>query len=203
MSRTRIDGLSDTDARIAAEAEADLSLLLSLDASPDLSARIRAGLDARTYDRRWKWGWAAVGVASAAAVEMALALRGPADGGGGEIPAGARRPDVVLGVARSGPPVAPLPVPFSLRKTTAPQAMSPRRGEPEVVIDASLADAIQRLSRSARNIPLVERPPEVIPQSLSDASVSGLVVQPLIVPELVLKPAEPKSVSSDTPEHKE
>jgi hypothetical protein len=72
-----------------------------------------------------------------------------------------------------------------------------------VIIDASLADAIQRLTLSASNIPLVERSPEVIPQSLSDASASGLVVEPLQVPELVLKPAEQKSVRSDTPEHKE
>lgn len=202
MSRTGIDELSDTDARIVAEAEADLRLLLSVEATPDLSAKIRAGIVGRSRDRGWRWGW--VGVAfTAAAAAMALAFLGPARVGGDKMPTGARQPDVVLGVARPSPAVAPALTSARVIKTAPPRTMRARRGEPEVVIDASLADAIQRLSLSTRNIALVEMSPEANLQPPSGAHVSSLVVEPLTVPELVLKPADEKSGWSDMREHKE
>ena len=205
MSRTRIkDRLSDIDERVVADAEADLDRLLSLEPSPEFAARVLARIKAPHAARGQKAGWAGWALASAAALVIvaALTLRGgssvrddavtlpqPAhpdivlnaptsDRGGADSGLGARHP------VRFDEPEARHAVVRSLK--TVP----PRLDEPEVVIDPSLADAIRRLAVSTRNVLLDGTAPDGSLQPASDVPLSSVVVEPLTVPELVLKPAD-------------
>jgi hypothetical protein len=197
MSRTRIkDRLSDIDERVVADAEANLDRLLSVEPSPEFAARVLARIKAPHAARRQRaaWaGWAGWALASAAGLVIvgALTLR---SGSGGREGAVASSQPVPRDIVLSGPtsdkgdagsqPDAGHPVTRSLK--TVPR----RLDEPEVVIDPSLADAIRRLAVSTRNVLLDGTASDGSLQPASDVPLSSVVVEPLTVPELVLKPAD-------------
>ena len=198
MSRTRINnGLSEFDERVVAAAEADLDRLLALEPAPDFAARVLTRISAEHTGRWRRAGWVGVALASAATLVIAFTLRSD-PGVRDRAPSFAKPPhqDVVLGVeplemqgavslavtAPKGGRAAHRPVGRSLK------AAPLRVADPEVLIDPSLAQAIRRLASSPRTVPLEE--PEASPPFKPEVSVPSVVVEPLTVPELVLKPAD-------------
>jgi len=197
MSRTRIsDGLSELDEGVVAAAEADLDRLLALEPSPEFAARVLARISEEHTGRWRRAGWVGMALASAATLVIAFTLRSGSDARN-RAPSFAKPPhqDVVLSVeplemqagvshAVTAPKGGRANRPVGRSLKTAPL----RVGEPEVLIDPSLAQAIRRLASSPRTIPLEE--PDASPPSRPEASVPSVVVEPLTVPELVLKPAD-------------
>ncbi len=200
MSRTRInDRLSEFDERVVAAAEADLDRLLSLEPSPEFAAKVLARISAEPTGRGRRMAWVGLSIASAAALIIAFTLRSdPAESDRAQSFARPAQQDVVLSIA-----------PSDRRDTvstaiTAPKRahLAPRRpvriAEPVVLIDRSLADAIHRLAVSTRNMTLDAGVPDGRLQSASESPTSSVVVEPLTVPELVLKPADQNGGRSGT-----
>jgi hypothetical protein len=204
MSRTRInDRLSQFDERMVAAAEADLDRLLLPEPSPEFAAKVLARISEARTEHRWRAVWVGLALASAAALVVAFALRDPAEPD--RAPSFAKPPqqDVVLSVEPSD-----MRDPISLAITAPKRALAAqhldgrslvgrsvktaplRTGEPEVLIDKSLADAIRRLAISTRDIPLNDTAPDGRPQPASESPTPSVVVEPLTIPELVLKPAD-------------
>jgi hypothetical protein len=200
MSRTRIsDGLSELDERVVAAAEADLDLLLALEPAPDFAARVLARISAEHASRGWRMGWAGVVLASAATLVITFTLRS-GSGARDRAPSFTEplHHDVVLSVeplemhgavslavtAPKGGRAAHRPVGRSLK------AAPLRVAEPEVLIDPLLGDAVRRLAVSTRNVLLDDTTSARNLQPASDVPVPSVVVEPLTVPELVLKPAD-------------
>jgi hypothetical protein len=208
MSRTRInDRLSEFDERRVAAAEADLDRLLSITPSPEFAAKVLARISTEHTGRGQRVGWVGLALASAAALVIAFTLRSdPAEPDRAPLFARPPQQDVVLSVE-------PLDMrePISLAVTAPPRRahLSPQRlvrsAEPEVLIDRSIADAIRRLAVSTRDIPLDDTAPDGRPQPASESPMPSVVVEPLIVPELVLKPADQSGERQGTMrfEHKE
>jgi hypothetical protein len=195
MSRTRTnDRLSEIDERVVAAAEADLSRLLSIEPSPEFAAKVRARISEPQAARGWSAGWLGLALASGAA--LVIALSGLVGWRGLQtLPLPVDPP-----VASVGPSLktAPPPVePVMHRLKTVPLTAAPlltegnRPASPEVLIDPSLAQAIRRLANSSGPIPL--EGPQTSPPLISDAPVPSVVVEPLTVPELKLKPADQTS----------
>lgn len=194
MSRTRIkDRLSDIDERMVADAEADLGRLLSLEPSPEFAAKVLARINAPHAARGRRAAWPGWALASAAALVIVgtLTLRNGSGVRDGAVPSPQPvRPDMVLSRPTSdkggagSQPEARHPVGRSLK------AAPLRTDEPVVVIDPSLADAIRRLAVSTSIVLLDDTTSEGNLQPASDVPLSSVVVEPLTVPELVLKPAE-------------
>jgi hypothetical protein len=200
MSRTRInDRLSEFDERMVAAAEADLDRLLSITPSAEFAARVVARISADHTCRGHRAGWVGLALVSAAALVIAFALRSDR-AQPDRAPSFAKPPhqDVVLSVeplemqgsvslavtAPKGGRAAHRPVGRSLK--TAPL----RVAEPEVLVDPLLGDAIRRLAVSTRNVLLDDTTSARSLQPASDVPVPSVVVEPLTVPELVLKPAD-------------
>jgi hypothetical protein len=200
MSRTGIDDrLNEFDERTVAAAEADLDRLLSLQPSAEFAAKVVARISADHTRRGQRARWVGLALASAAALVIAFALRSDR-AEPDRAPSFAKPPhqDVVLSVepleiqgavslavtAPKGGRVAHRPVGRSLK--TAPL----RVAEPEVLIDPLLGDAIRRLAISSRNVLLDNAPLDTGLKPPSDVPVPSVVVEPLTVPELVLKPAD-------------
>ena len=187
MSRTRIDDrLSEFDERVVAAAEADLDRLLALEPSPEFAAKVLARIGAEHTGRWRRAGWAGVALASAATLVIAFALRSGSGARDGDVKA--TKPvhaDIVLSSPASD---VQLHVSRVITPPRRPRTAGPRTGDLEVLIDPSLAQAIRRLASSPRTIPLEE--PEASPPSRPEAFVPSVVVEPLTVPELVLKPAD-------------
>jgi hypothetical protein len=202
MSGTRItDRLSDIDERVVAEAEAHLDRLLSLEPSPEFAAKVLARISAPHTARGWRAGWVGLALASAAGLVIVgtLTLR-TGSGVADRAPSFAKPPqqDVVLGVEPSDmrdPTSRAITVPkgalAAQRHVGRSLKTAPLRvAEPEVLIDPLLGDAIRRLAVSTRNVLLDDTTPESSLQPASDVPVPSVVVEPLTVPELVLKPAD-------------
>ena len=188
MSGTRIkDRLSDIDERAVADAEADLDRLLALEPSPEFAAKVLARINAPQAARGRRLGWVGAALASAAALVIAFTLRSD-EAEPDRAPSFAKplQQDVVLSVEPSD---MRDPIPLAI---TAPERghTAQRIVEPEILIDKSLADAIRRLAISTRNSLLDETAPSASAQLTSEASLPSVVVEPLTVPELVLKPAD-------------
>ena len=194
MSRTRTnDRLTEIDERVVAAAEADLNRLLSIEPSPEFAARVRARISEPQAARGWGAGWLGLALASVAALIIAVG-----DPVGWRVPKSPPIP-VQPAVTSAGRGLKTAPIPLETAGTsvrrglkTAPGPVGRNRAaSPEVLIDPLLAQAIQRLANSRRTIPLEE--PEASLPPISDASVPSVVVEPLTVPELVLKPADQNS----------
>lgn len=200
MSGTRIkDRLSDIDERVVADAEADLDRLLALEPSPEFAAKVLARINAPHAARGRRLGWVGLALASAAALVIASALTLRSGSGvrdSAVMTPQPVHPDIVLGPdARSpvGGSLKTAPLPTDEPKARHPVGRSaPPLGidEPEVVIDPSLADAIRRLAISTRNVLLDDTASDSSLLPASDVSLPSVVVEPLTVPELVLKPAD-------------
>jgi hypothetical protein len=188
MSRTRInDGLSEFDQRVVAAAEADLDRLLALEPSPDFAAKVLARISEGHPARGWRAGWAGVALAAAATLVIAFMLRSGSGARDGDVNAPKSvHADVVLSSPASDMQVRVSPV---ITPSTRPRPAGPRIGDPEVLIDRSLADAIHRLAVSTRNMTLDDGAPDDRPRPASESPTPSVVVEPLTVPELVLKPA--------------
>lgn len=194
MSRTRTDDrLNEIDERVVAAAEADLNRLLSIEPSPEFAAKVRARISEPQTAGGWRIGWLGLGLASAAALIIALTPGGNPTGDD-RAKTRDRHPqqDIVLRAPTSRP-LAPsvktplLPTVHVARSfKTAPAPID----EPVVLIDASIAQAIRRLALSTRNTTFDETAPGVNPRPASEVSLPSVVVEPLTVPELVLKPAD-------------
>lgn len=197
MSGTRInDRLSDIDERVVADAEADLDRLLALEPSPEFAAKVLARINAPQAARGRRLGWVGLALASAAALVIAVTLRSD-QAEPHRAPSSAKplQQDVVLSVEPSDMP-GPIPLAITLERGRAAQRLvrrnaPPRRtDEPEVVIDPSRADAIRRLAISTRNVLLGDTASDSSLLPASDVSLPSVLVEPLTVPELVLKPAD-------------
>jgi hypothetical protein len=179
--------LSEFDERVVAAAEADLDRLLALEPAPDFAARVLARISAGHVARRWRAGWAGVALASAATLIIAFTLL--SGSGARDSDVNASKPlhaDVVLRSPASDMRVRVSPV---ITPSIRPRPAGPRIGDPEVLIDRSLADAIHRLAVSTRNLTLDDGAPDDRPRPASESPAPSVVVEPLTVPELVLKPA--------------
>jgi hypothetical protein len=193
MSRT--EQLTDQDERLVSAAEADLHQLLSIEPSPEFAARVRSRVreNRDAPSRRWGWiGLALVSTAAAALVVTAIVRTGHAPSGSLERTEIARRDDIVL-----RPPAAVIDYPASSPSSTSrveisrPSARVAERADsrPEIVIDPAMTDAIRRMSMSIRN----SAPDPSVGETLrtETASMELTAPDPLMVPEIVLKPADP------------
>ncbi|HEU4935064.1 MAG TPA: hypothetical protein VFT39_01340 [Vicinamibacterales bacterium] len=190
MSRTK--RLTELDERIVAAAEADLQQLLSIEPSPEFTAKVRARIDDNRESRAWKrWGWIGLAVATAAAVILAVALRPEHTAAPHGGVANARPDDNLRAPSRTDDTTAPAP-----KTTLHPVARhrSPARAaepgpNPEIIIDPAMTDAIRRMAIALRNT----SPDVSVAESLhvEEGDPAALkVAEPLDVPELVVKPAE-------------
>jgi hypothetical protein len=206
MSRTRTtERLSEIDERVVAAAEADLDRLLSIEPSAEFAASVRARISERGVARGWRLGWLGLGLASAATLVVAFTTGGNQ---AGDDLAKTRdshpQPDIVL--RAPAPSLAPsLKTPSLAIKHVAGtfKTATPAIKEPAVLIDASFAQAIRRLALSTANLALEETTRDASAAPISDAPVPSVVVEPLRVPELVLKPADQTAVGQTDREHKE
>jgi len=191
MSRTRFDNrLSDSDARLAAEVEAHLDRHLAIEPSPEFVAKVRARIGRQRAERRWGATWIAVSLASAAVIVVAAAMVLRPDHPRADVPVahGPVLPDTLL----PAPPVVLMLVTASPRLAGVRPQPVRQVTEPEVLIDASLAEAIRRVAAQARGKAAGPKAFENVGSSPSETqlSVPSVVVDPLNVPELVLPPAE-------------
>jgi hypothetical protein len=193
MSRT--DQLSDQDQRLVSAAEADLHEPLSIDPSLEFAARVRSRV--RESDdapsRRWGWiGLALASTAAAALVVTAIVRTGQTPDGSLDRTEIARRDDVVLRQHASAienppaPPSSTLPVAI-----TRPSARVAARAEarPEIVIDPEMTAAIRRMATYLRNSAPDPSVAEML-QTENGSTAELTIPDPLIVPEIVLKPAD-------------
>ena len=203
MSRTRTnDRLSEIDKRVVAAAETDLSRLLSIEPSPEFAAKVRARISDRGVARGWRVGWLGLGLASAATLIVALTTGGnPAGDDRANTPDSHPQPDIVLRAPIPQPAVASGGRTLKTARPVRPPVVEAHH--PEVLIDASFARAIRRLALSTANLALEETTRDASAAPVSDAPVPSVVVEPLRVPELVLKPADQTAVGQTDREHKE
>jgi hypothetical protein len=190
MSRTRFDeSLSDIDARLVAEAEADLDRLLAVEPSAEFVARVRVAISNHKVERNWA-AWIKVALAAAAIVVVAaaIALRQDNPAVDGSLVVAPRMPDTVLAA-----PLAVVP-PVTTSTQVGRVRLRPVRQvvEPEIVIDGSLGEAIRRLAAQTRGKVADPEAFEVAAPSpsASQLSVPSVILDPLNVPELVLTPAD-------------
>ena len=190
MSRT--NRLSDLDERAVAAAEADLTRLLSIEPSPEFVAKVRARIDESREVKERKFGWLALSLASAAAVTVAIAIQiAPAVREGVAPPSGTRRADVALKIPPAAGEIPPVEHPkMAVAAGRHRETIASFPKEPEVLVDPSLAAAIRRLALGTRNTTLDESA-STKPEGAVADSAASVVVEPLAVPELVLKPADP------------
>jgi hypothetical protein len=197
--------LSEIDERVVAAAEADLNRLLSIEPSPEFAAKVRARISEPQATRGWSAGWLGLALASVAALIIAVG-----DPLGWRVPETAPIPvhTAVSSVARdlktALPPIAPSVEPPTHRLKTAPNPVARNRSvQPEVLIDPALGQAIRRLALSTTNLALDATTPDASAPPISGAPVPSVVVEPLRVPELVLRPADQTAVAKTGNEHKE
>jgi hypothetical protein len=193
MSRT--EQLTEYDERLVSAAEADLHHLLSIEPPPEFTARVRARVR-ENHDapaRRWGWiGLALATTAAAALVVTALVRTGQTPGRSLERTEIARRDDVVLRPSAPGIDHPPAPPASTSRvESKRPSARVAAHGDakPEVVIDPAMTAAIHRLAADLRN----SAPDPSVAQTLrSDTAATAelTVPDPLMVPEIVLTPAD-------------
>jgi hypothetical protein len=184
MCRTK--QLTEFDERAAAEAEADLDRLLSIEPSPEFVAKVRARIAAEPPVRRWNWNRLLVPVAAACLVLAVMYWNGR----GNEKPfATARQGDIALrNETPKAPPASAAVAVVAINRPTVRRVTASPQPEPEIIIDPAITDAIRRLALAARNTTLDGSKGESI---AADAQAAELpVAEPLNVPELVLKPAD-------------
>jgi hypothetical protein len=191
MSRT--ERLTELDERIVAAAEADLRQLLSIEPSPELTAKVRARIDDNRESRASKWwGWIGVAVATAAAVILAVALRPEHTAApNGAVVANARPDENLRAPSRTDDTTDPAP-----KTTLDPVARhrSPARAaepgpNPEIIIDPAMTDAIRRMAIALRNAEPDASTAEQLQMQMGEPAPLT-IAEPLNVRELVLKPAE-------------
>jgi len=193
MSRT--EQLTAHDERLVSSAEVDLHQLLSIEPSPEFTARVRARVR-ESHDapsRRWGWiGLALATTAAAALIVTTLVRTGQTPGGSLERTEIARRDDVVLRPPASGiddPSAPPSSTPRVAIERPSARVAAHGEATPEIVIDPAMTDAIRRMAADLRN----SAPDPSVAQTLhSDAAATAelTVPDPLMVPEIVLTPAD-------------
>jgi hypothetical protein len=185
MSRT--EQMTQLDERMVAEAEADLQQLLSIAPSPEFAARVSARIDEHRPSRVTRWGWIGLAIATAAALIVTAVLRTNGSSSAAQNVEIVRRSDTPLPVEHQLTPV------ITPARGVAVHKQSTRTvkvtASPEVIIDAAMTAAIQRLAVGARNTILDASNGESI---AADAHAAALpIAEPLKVPELVLSPVDP------------
>jgi hypothetical protein len=195
MSRTK--QLTDQDERLVSTAEAELHQLLSIEPSPEFVVRVRSRVHANhdAPSRRWGWiGLALASTAAAALVVTAIVRTGETPGGSLERTEIARRGDVVLTPSTSviyDPPAPPLSTAsrVAIKRPSAPAASARGDAAPVIVIDPAMTAAIRRMAMSLRN----SAPDPSVAETLhgdTAATAELAVPDPLMVPEIVLTPAD-------------
>jgi hypothetical protein len=188
MSRT--EQLTEHDERLVSAAEADLHQLLSIEPSPEFTARVRARVREHHDAPSTRWGWIGLALATTAAAALvvtALVRTGQTPGGSLERTEIARRDDVVLRPPASVIDYPPAP-PASISRIESKRP-SAADAKPEIVIDPAMAAAIHRMAADLRN----SAPDPFVAQTLhSDTAATAelTVPDPLTVPEIVLTPAD-------------
>jgi hypothetical protein len=190
MSRT--EQMTELDERIVAEAEADLQQLLSIEPSPEFAARVRARIDEQRDSRGTRWGWIGLAIATAVALVMVALLRTNDGSSATQNVEIVTRPDTPL----AAPPVlvehGPTPVTTAIHHVAVPKQtahVAEAATSTDIIVDAAMTAAIQRLATAARNTILDASNGESI---AADAHAAALpIAEPLKVPELVLSPVDP------------
>ena len=193
MSGTPLDDrLSDVDARIVGAAEADLARLLSVEPSVEFAARARARIAAEAPTRAWRTRRLVLTLATASVLLLAFSPRGGLSVHDTVRPiVGPPHQDVVL---RSTPHVGATlvdrqtPTVLSHRRTVR-RAPPPVASAPEVIVDPSIAVAIRRLAIAARST-LLDDAALGTPSRATPEPDALPVAEPLVVPKLVLTPAD-------------
>jgi hypothetical protein len=148
MPRNEFDGgLNDLDARVVADAEADLERLLAVEPSSEFTAKVRARIEAeRARPATWLSGWRlGFAVASLAVVVLAIAF-----------------------LLRTKPAAIPSSAPTVVQKASTPEpATVPAqreavREEPKVILEKRAAS---REARAARREPRVARSEDRVARS--------------------------------------
>ncbi len=187
MSRTK--QMTEIDERVVAEAEADLDRLLSIEPSPEFVAKVRARIAAEPPVRRWNRSRLLVPLVAAACFVLMVTLWIRRDD---QKPfATARQDDIVLRDEKSRETLASVTTtaPIGVNRPAVRRAAVPTTGQPEIVIDPAITDAIRRLALAARNTTLDGSKGESI-AAPDSASETLPIAENLNVPELVLKPAD-------------
>lgn len=175
--------------------ERDLAVLLAIDASPELAAKVRARIASTDSSRGWiPWALvaAAVIVAGVGAMlmrtvsEPRIALPGPPTGtGNGTVVAVMPQADAATTPTRTH------------ARPTIPARIASRTEEPEIIIDPAFAVAVQRLLRAAeQHRAEVDLAAAV---TATDALPAGLAVAPMTIDELPvpdIKVSEPQTGAS-------
>jgi hypothetical protein len=193
MSRTPLDDrLSDVDARIVGAAEADLARLLSVEPSVEFAATARARIAAEAPARAWRSRRLVLTLAAASVLLLAFSLRGGLSVRDNVRPTvSPPHQDVVL---RSTPHVGathvdrqtPTVLPHRRTVHRAPPRVA---SAPEVIVDPSIAVAVRRLAIAARSTVLDDAAPGTPPRATPEPDALP-VADPLVVPKLVLTPAD-------------
>ena len=193
MSCTPVDDrLSDVDARTVGAAEADLGRLLSVEPSVEFAATVRARIAAERSPRGWRSRRLILTLAAASVLIVVYSLGGDlAVPDNGRPVVGPRQQDVLL---RSTPRVAAPPVdrqtPTALPHRQTVRRAPPRvASAPEVIVDPSIAVAIRRLAIAARSTGLDDAAAGTPPRTTTEPDALP-VAEPLVVPKLVLTPAD-------------
>jgi hypothetical protein len=169
--------------RLADRAERHLAQLLSIEPSPEFTARVRARISTEPAGGRRAWVWSGgVVIAATIVFAAALAMRHEPPATDVTTTGAVARRDTALSAAvpKAGP--APVvrhrPVAVSARLPQAPKVG--RAAEPEVLIDPEFAESVRRLA--AEQPALSDVPPE--------PALDPVVVEPLKVPDIVVLPAD-------------
>ena len=192
MSGTPLDDrLSDVDARIVGAAEADLARLLSVEPSVEFAARARARIAAEAPTRAWRTRRLVLTLAAASVLLLAFSLRGGLSLRDNVRPlVSPPHQDIVLrSTPHVGATLGDRPTPAVLPRRTGRRAPPRGASASEVIVDPSIAAAIKRLAITARSTVLDDAalgsPPRATPEP-----AALRVAEPLVVPKLVLTPAD-------------
>jgi hypothetical protein len=188
----RTESMSDPGASGLAAFDADLERLLDVEPSPEFVARVRTRIAAERAGRDWRMTRLAVSLAAAAALILALVLRSGPAMQEGRPPAAMSHHDIQLPNPEAPP--APASSVQAVPHTPRPRAGAPHpASEPDVIIDPSLSAAIRRLTIASRSNTLDPAAPEVSAPVTREPDALA-VAEPLLVPELVLPPADQAAV---------
>lgn len=190
MSRT--DDMNDLDERAVSAAEADLERLLSIEPSPEFAAKVRARIAAEPAARSWSLArLLLLPLAAAAVLAIVVTVSTFWKVRDAERPFTAtRQGDIVLSPPKPMEVPAPVAVAAAVSRPSVRRATAPRQPEVEILIDPAITDAIRRLALAARNTTLDGSKGESIAAPNAESDVLP-IAEPLNVPELVLKPADP------------
>lgn len=175
--------------------DAELRALMAVEASPEFAARVRERVSVERMGRRSRMVIPAMAAASAALVVTAWVVAGLTMS---SLPSGIPDEPPVRAATERLPPVADVEGPPPAvaaarigrpRAPIAPAGVATGSSEPEVVVDARVKAAVERLLDAAPGRVLGDPPAARAPdpgEAAADLVVEPLVVEPVPVPGIVI-----------------